>query len=115
MVKRDLVLFVAVVARVDAQIIVAAQVHIVVRRAFALIDVDVEIVIGRLLTDEAFRARFLAGPEATLQDLVDRGLELGRCEIAALVSTDRTLWAVAADTLDPRLQKIAVALPAADE
>jgi hypothetical protein len=74
----------------------------------------IEIVVGRLLTDEGFRARFLEAPEATLQDVIDRGYELGRCEIAALVSTDRRLWAAAADALDPRLQKVAVTAPAAD-
>jgi len=72
----------------------------------------IEQVIGRLITDEAFREQFLAAPEATVLALTERGLELNRNEVAALLSTDPSLWAKAAETLDPRLQKISVALPA---
>ena len=36
----------------------------------------VETLIGRLITDEQFRAAFLANPAATLLDLRSRGLEL---------------------------------------
>jgi hypothetical protein len=65
----------------------------------------IEMLIGRLITDEQFRDEFLQHPEQTLLTLRDRGLELSRTEVAALVNTDPTLWARAADTLDPRLQK----------
>ena len=65
----------------------------------------VEMLIGRLITDEQFRADFLADPETTLMALSDWGLELSRTEIAALVNTDSTLWARTADAIDPRLQK----------
>ena len=65
----------------------------------------VEMLIGRLITDEQFRADFLTDPENTLLALSDRGLELSRTEIAALVNTDSTLWARTADAIDPRLQK----------
>jgi hypothetical protein len=65
----------------------------------------IEMLIGRLITDEQFRAEFLQDPENTLVALCDRGLELSRTEIAALVNTDSTLWARAADAIDPRLQK----------
>jgi hypothetical protein len=65
----------------------------------------IEMLIGRLITDEQFRTEFLAHPEQTLTDLCKRGLELSRTEIAALVGTDPTLWARAAEELDPRLQK----------
>jgi hypothetical protein len=65
----------------------------------------VEILIGRLITDEVFRSDFLADPENTLLALSDLGLELSRTEIAALVNTDPTLWALTADRIDPRLQK----------
>jgi hypothetical protein len=61
--------------------------------------------IGRLITDEQFRADFIADPEQTLLTLRDSGLELSRTEMAALVTTDRTLWARTAEELDPRLQK----------
>jgi hypothetical protein len=65
----------------------------------------IEMLIGRLITDEQFRAEFLDNPEQTLIELCDRGFELSRTEIAALVKTDPTLWARTADAVDPRLQK----------
>ena len=61
--------------------------------------------IGRLITVERFRTMFLNDPEGTLLELCNRGLELSRTEMAALVSTDPSLWAGAAELLDPRLQK----------
>jgi hypothetical protein len=66
----------------------------------------IEWLIGRLITDEAFRAEFLDRPEATLLGLRERGLDLSLTEIAALVATDPALWTRAADVLDPRLQKV---------
>jgi hypothetical protein len=65
----------------------------------------VEMVIGRLITDEEFRARFSNDPHSTLLALCDLGFDLSRTEIAALVNTNRSIWQTAADTLDPRLQK----------
>jgi len=65
----------------------------------------IEMLIGRLIADEQFRAEFLNDPEKTLVDLCERGFELSKTEIAALVNTDRTLWARTADAIDPRLQK----------
>jgi hypothetical protein len=65
----------------------------------------IEILIGRLITDEDFRSEFLNAPEKTLAGLCDRGLELSRTEMAALLNTDPTLWGRTADAIDPRLQK----------
>ena len=65
----------------------------------------IEILIGRFITDEQFRGEFLNDPENTLFGLRDRGLELSRSEIAALVNTDPTLWARTGNAIDPRLQK----------
>ena len=65
----------------------------------------IEMLIGRLITDEQFRAEFLNDPEKTLCDLCDRGAELSKTEVAALVGTDPALWTRTADALDPRLQK----------
>ena len=65
----------------------------------------VEMVIGRLIADEEFRARFSNDPTATLRELCDLGFDLSRTEIAALVNTNRSTWQTAADALDPRLQK----------
>jgi hypothetical protein len=75
------------------------------RKAVTLAQRIIEILIGRLITDEEFRSEFLRDPERTLLELSDRGLELSRTEVAALVSTDPTLWATTADAIDPRLQK----------
>jgi len=65
----------------------------------------IEILIGRLITDEQFRDEFLRDPETTLLGLCDRGLELSHVEIAALMNTDSALWERTADAIDPRLQK----------
>ena len=65
----------------------------------------IEMLIGRLIADEQFRAEFLNDPQKTLADLCERGLELSKTEIAALISTDPTLWERIADAIDPRLQK----------
>ena len=65
----------------------------------------VEWLIGRLITDEAFRAEFLQDPDRVLLAMCEAGFELSRTEIAALVATDPALWARTADAVDPRLQK----------
>ena len=65
----------------------------------------IEIVIGRLATDEAFRTAFLDDPHQTLAELLERGLHLSSAEIAALVATDSGLWEHVAGRVDPRLQK----------
>lgn len=65
----------------------------------------VEIVIGRLVTDEQFRAGFLRDPRAALHAVCDRGQTLTATETMALMNTDPALWAEIADALDPRLQK----------
>jgi hypothetical protein len=79
----------------------------------------IEMLIGRLLTDERFRAEFLENPEQTLADLRGRGAELSGTEIEALLNTDPALWSRTATGLDPRLQKASlkneVALPAKGE
>jgi hypothetical protein len=66
----------------------------------------VEMLIGRLITDEQFRADFMRDPEAVLKSLVDHGSELSRTEVAALLNTDPLIWARTAYAIDPRLQKI---------
>lgn len=66
---------------------------------------SVELLIGRLVTDEGFRARFLRNPEATLIQFVEWGYELTSLEIAAVGATDPGLWTRTAQQVDPRLQK----------
>ena len=75
------------------------------RKAVTLAQRIIEMLIGRLITDEQFREDFLQDPENTLLSLCDRGLDLSRTEIAALIGTDPALWSRTADALDPRLQK----------
>ena len=65
----------------------------------------IEMLIGRLITDEQFREEFLRNPQEALATFTASGLELSRTEIAALVNTDPTLWAKTAEAIDPRLQK----------
>jgi hypothetical protein len=66
---------------------------------------SIELVIGRLATDEEFRQTFQADPRQTLAGLLARGTHLNHTEIEALVATDRLLWSHVADRIDPRLQK----------
>ena len=65
----------------------------------------VEMLIGRLITDDQFRIDFLNDPEGTLVAIRDLGFELTPTEIAALVNTNRSLWGRVAQELDARLQK----------
>jgi hypothetical protein len=65
----------------------------------------IEVVIGRLITDEDFRRQFIADPNAALTEAGGRGLQFSASEIAALINTDAELWERVADQLDPRLQK----------
>jgi hypothetical protein len=65
----------------------------------------IEVVIGRLVTDEEFRNTFLRDPHLALAELLERGTHLTQSEIAALVATDASLWTRVADEIDPRLQK----------
>jgi putative modified peptide len=67
--------------------------------------VNVERVIGQLVTDEAFRRRFTSDPSSALQDLAQGGIELNPCEVQALLCIDPRALARCADAIDPRLQK----------
>jgi hypothetical protein len=69
---------------------------------------SVEIVIGRLATDEALRARFFANPAGTLRSQRECGLDLNLVEIEALLEMPTESWAVMAGWVHPRLQKIAL-------
>jgi len=69
---------------------------------------SIEMVIGRLVTDEEFRETFANDPHQALVDLLERGMHLTVTEIAALVATDSALWAMVAEQIDPRLQKVSM-------
>jgi len=66
---------------------------------------SIEILIGRLITDEDFRGAFRRDPHATLEAAAEWGLALSPLEVRALVATDHTLWDRVADEVDDRLQK----------
>ena len=68
---------------------------------------NIEIILGRLLTDEAFRRAFLRDPRGTLDRAGLCGLALRTGEIRALLATDRSLWERASHALDSRLKKAA--------
>ena len=66
---------------------------------------SIEVLIGRLITDEAFRAAFLSNAADTLHGFIESGHELTDLEVAALCRTRHDLWTLVADQIDPRLQK----------
>ena len=66
---------------------------------------SVEILIGRLVTDEELRQRFIAEPRETIRLVRQSGLELTAAEIDALLASPVALWERLAALLDPRLQK----------
>jgi hypothetical protein len=66
---------------------------------------NVEMIIGKLATDEEFRRFFQADRERTIREEVERGTELTRSEISALVAMDVRLFERVAESLDPRIQK----------
>jgi hypothetical protein len=66
---------------------------------------SVEQVIGKLVTDEAFRRRFFEDPGRTLRDLTTYGADLNDCERRALECIDAKAAARFADAIDARIQK----------
>ena len=65
----------------------------------------VEMIFGKLATDEELRRRFQADPLGTLRQLAERGFELTRAECEALVATKSDLFTRLSEAIDPRLQK----------
>ncbi len=66
----------------------------------------VEMVIGRLATDEAFRSEFTGNRDAALLALAAHGVELTEFEREALLAIDVRLLALFAESIPPCLQKI---------
>lgn len=67
---------------------------------------SVEILIGRLVTDEAFRFAFRKDAATTLTGFIESGYDLTPLEIAALRAMSARLWERFAKQIDPRLQKM---------
>jgi putative modified peptide len=67
---------------------------------------NVETLIGRLVTDEAFRRRFAEDPGEALRKITECGVELTDLELRALASIDARSAEQFAEAVDPRIQKI---------
>ncbi len=65
----------------------------------------VELIFGRLATDEELRREFRRDPLGTLGKLAACGVELTKAERDALLATKSALFERLAETIDPRLQK----------
>lgn len=65
---------------------------------------NIEMVVGRLVTDAEFRETFVSDPHRALGRLLERGVHLTHVEIAALIATDSTLWDSVAEDLERALQ-----------
>jgi hypothetical protein len=75
------------------------------RKAVDVAQRSIEILIGRLVTDETFRSAFRADAVATLTGFAESGYDLTALEIVALRATPLDAWERAAEHIDPRLQK----------
>jgi hypothetical protein len=65
----------------------------------------VQLIIGRLLTDEDLRACFVERPRDTLSELRQQGFDLSDDEIDALARSDARAWPRMASRIHPRLQR----------
>jgi hypothetical protein len=65
----------------------------------------VELLIGRLLTDEDLRDEFTRAPFETLAGYCEQGWDLSRGEIDAFIETDVGFWSAAASQLPSRLRR----------
>jgi DNA-binding NarL/FixJ family response regulator len=61
----------------------------------------VQLVIGKLVTDEAFRQRFEARARESLTSLSEQGIDLSEREVDAFLEIDPRLWAAVATQMDP--------------
>ena len=67
---------------------------------------SIEILIGRLITDEAFRDAFFIDQRQALGRFHESGYELTPIELVAVLATPIEVWRRAAEHIDPRLQKV---------
>jgi hypothetical protein len=66
---------------------------------------NVELLIGRLLTDEEMRRQFLRQPAIAIEEFCRQGWELTVGEIEALAATDAKMWSELASRIPSRLQR----------
>ncbi len=72
---------------------------------------SIEILIGRVITDEAFRGAFRRDAKRTLTEFIESGYDLTPVEIAALAATPFDVWERVAKRVDARLQKASFTAP----
>jgi hypothetical protein len=61
--------------------------------------------IGRLMTDEEFRAAFIVNAPDAVRAFIETGCDLTTVEVTALLAMPADFWEQVADQVDPRLQK----------
>ena len=66
---------------------------------------SIEVLIGRLITDEAFRNAFCEDSGIALAEFMKTGHELTAVEIESLMATQPDFWTLVAEQVDSRLQK----------
>jgi hypothetical protein len=66
---------------------------------------NVELLIGRLLTDEEMRRQFMRQPAGAIEEFCRQGWELSVGEIEALATTDARMWSELASRIPSRLQR----------
>lgn len=72
---------------------------------------SVEILLGKLVTDEEVRHRFRVDPEDVFATARSQGLEISAVEAEALRALDAGALEQLAGVLDPRLQKASLHSP----
>ena len=65
----------------------------------------VELLIGRLLTDDDLRKQFVRDPREVIDTFMRQGWELTESEAEALASTDTKTWADLAAQIPSRLRR----------
>ena len=70
---------------------------------------SVELIIGRLATDEGFRRRFQTDPAGALEEIRRGGSELTAVEVEALRAIDLGAIQALAAQIDARLVKVEIA------
>jgi DNA-binding NarL/FixJ family response regulator len=66
----------------------------------------VQLVIGKLVTDETFRQIFERRADETLATLRAQGIDLSESEVSAFLDTDPVVWASLAMRIDHRLKLV---------
>jgi hypothetical protein len=67
---------------------------------------NVELFVGRLMTDESFREKFCREPAEAVSQLAEEGIQLTCVEMEALSRINPALARLFAEALDPRIQNV---------